>query len=230
MSTPSRRPLPPHIEFAIDSEFAAHEELERKEIARKQLAQKNMWMRLNSSKTGCPGDRPESLVSILLHDGDILAREVSTKNASRRATFGNNFHPQLISRQTDGTLAFDERCVRKVIDREGGVNVRNSDGDTALHWACNNDVKGLAKFLISYGGDILMPNKMSKIPLDYIGKAAEKRKLVEWYESSPAAPGVRWGRRKNLVLVQCSVPRSSCIAAAKLLQSRDLVRHLSSFV
>lgn len=46
---------------------------------------------------------------------------------------------------------------------KGSLDVRNSDGWTALHWACYSGHLEIAQLLLRYGADASLENKVSKV-------------------------------------------------------------------
>jgi len=48
------------------------------------------------------------------------------------------------------------------------VNIKNSFGQTPLHWAVMENNVGIVKLLLEKGGDISIKDKYGKIPLDYV--------------------------------------------------------------
>jgi ankyrin repeat protein len=66
----------------------------------------------------------------------------------------------------DAILKNDLNSVRKM--NFTSINIKNLDGDTALHLACKNHNLKFAEFIYRYGGDIYIKNNENKTALDYL--------------------------------------------------------------
>ena len=63
------------------------------------------------------------------------------------------------------------------------VDFTDTEGNTALHVACQDDVMDIAKLLIEHGADIHKKNKEEKTPLDYL-KSGHRNMLTNIYQRS----------------------------------------------
>lgn len=60
------------------------------------------------------------------------------------------------------------KMVQLLMVHHAEVDYTDTEGNSALHVACQDDVLDIAKLLIEHGADIHKKNKEEKTPLDYL--------------------------------------------------------------
>lgn len=72
--------------------------------------------------------------------------------------------------------------VQLLLINRADVHYTDTEGNSALHVACQDDALDIAKLLIEHGADIHKQNKEKKTPLDYV-KPVSRNTLVNAYNS-----------------------------------------------
>lgn len=65
------------------------------------------------------------------------------------------------------------RLAAAPLDRGAAINLRDEDGDTALHVACEGEREEVVKLLVARGADLRIANKEGRTPVD----AARKQRI-----------------------------------------------------
>ena len=69
-------------------------------------------------------------------------------------------------------IACQEKADLKVVElllemgAQGSINAQNVVGNTALHYACSNNLKNIAQLLVKSGADLSIKNLLGKTPID----------------------------------------------------------------
>lgn len=71
--------------------------------------------------------------------------------------------------------------VQLLLVHHAEVDYTDTEGNTSLHVACQDDVLDIAKLLIEHGADINKQNKEKKTPMDYL-KTGNRNMLTNIYQ------------------------------------------------
>lgn len=73
------------------------------------------------------------------------------------------------------------KMVQLLLLHHAEVNFTDTEGNTPLHIACQDDMLEVAKLLVEHGADINRQNKEKQTPLDYV-KPVNRNVLTRTYQ------------------------------------------------
>jgi hypothetical protein len=125
--------------------------------------------------------------------------------------------------------------VQLLLNNGADITLINRYEHTALHSAAigfdehplagHGRLTEICKILLWRGADLMARDQKCNTSLDYIRNKQTKQTLSEIAEAY-----LYWSYRRGLVLLHTSVPKSSYMAAIKLLCNKDVMRHIVAFI